>query len=657
MKLNSWFWLFLIYVLCTLPGCGGGSNVVSDDTTGILSIEDITVPAQSGGSGTISVKLVAPKGGPGSGTVTVSSTGSSLVSFTPASQSVNSNGAATFYYTSSEVQADTVVSFTVTVGTLSISKPVTLPGVGTLSLALSLPATADSDGTVTASFANGAKAFGRSVNISSDQPANIAFSSTEQPANAQGQAIFTFRILPFSTDTTATFTATAAATNQTIVKSILIPGVTVTPPVVTNPPVNSISFVSASPTYITLKGVGGLGRSETSIVSFIVRDVTGQPLVGQTVDFTLDTSVGGLSLNPASVVSDSSGSVKTMVIAGVVATPVRVTATVRGTTISVKSDQLTVSTGLPHQNGLSLSSQGVATPHPEAWGYDNVEVPIIAMLSDHFGNPVPDGTSVYFTTYGGSIEPAGTTQNGIATVKWRSQDPRPADGRAKILVYAIGEESFTDLIALNGLADPGEFTDLPEAFLAKSWTTDSTRRHCNPSLLSDYNPSLDSTGCLVRDPSVDPAIDFNGDGVYNTGDGKFNGVLQGSAYLGAPRSLHIFKNFQIIMSGSDAFISAIGPLDSNTRKPGLQITGPGTTTEVAIFIRDVNGNIMPEDTTTSFSFAGTCLSATPSSFKYRSIEASTSIKNTCTGSSSDTLYVTVTTPKGNVTRDSINISF
>jgi hypothetical protein len=651
MKLNSWFWLFLIYVLCTLPGCGGGSNVVSDDTTGILSIEDITVPAQSGGSGTISVKLIAPKGGPGSGTVTISSTGSSLVSFTPASQSVNANGAATFYYTSSEVQADTVVSFTVTVGTLSISKPVTLPGVGTLSLALTLPATADSNGTVTASFANGAKAFGRSVKISSDQPANIAFNSTEQPANAQGQAIFTFRILPFSTDTTATFTATATATNQTIVKSILIPGVTVTPPVVTNPPVNSISFVSASPTYITLKGVGGAGRSETSIVSFVVRDVTGQPLVGQTVDFALDTSVGGLSLNPASVVSDVSGSVKTMVIAGVIATPVRVTATVRGTAISVKSDQLTVSTGLPHQNGLSLSA---TTLRPEAWKYDNVEVPVTAMLSDHFGNPVPDGTSVYFTAYGGSIEPAGTTQNGIATVKWRSQNPRPADGIAKILVYAIGEESFTDLIALNGLADPGEFTDLPEAFLAKSWTTDSTRKYCNP-WVSDYNPSLDSTGCLVRDPSVDPAIDFNGDGVYNTGDGKFNGVLQGSAYLGAPRSLHIFKNFQIIMSGSDASISAIGPLDPD--RPGIKIDPPGTTTRVSILIRDINGNIMPEDTSTSFSFAGTCLSATPSSDKFRSTTAIISIKNTCIGSSSDTLYVTVTTPKGNVTRDSINISF
>ncbi len=523
----------------SLSACGGGSNVTSDDSTGILSIENVVAPSKSGGSGTIAVKLVAPKGGPGSGSVSISSTDSALISFSPSSQSVSSSGSATFYFTSTEVQADTTVSYTVTVGTLSITKPITLPG----------------------------------VSIST--------------------------------------------------------GTTVTPPVVTSPAVNSIAFVSASPTSITLKGAGGAGRTETSIVSFIIRDVTGQPLAGQTIDFTLDTSVGGITLIPAFAVSDSTGTVKTIVNAGIVSTPVRVTANVRGSSISVKSDQLTVSTGLPHQDGLSVA---FSSHNPEAWKYDNEIVSVSAMLSDHFGNPVPDGTSVYFTAFGGSIEPAGTTKNGIATVNWRSQNPRPTDGIAKILVYAVGEESFTDLNG-NGLADAGEFTDIPEAFLSKS-------------------------GKLTRDAATDPFIDFNGDGIYNVGDGRFNGIFQGASSIGSPRTINVFSNSTITMSGSDAFISSLGPperIDVNTG--GFAIGGTGTSTRVTISIVDLNNNIMPKETTTAFSFAGTCLTASPASANYRVTAADTSIKNNCTGSGTDTLIVTVTTPRGNITRNYIDISY
>lgn len=537
MKLHILYRSILICLgLFALSACGGGSNVVSDNTTGILSIESIAVPAQSGGSGTVSVKLIAPTGGPGSGSVTISSTNSSLIAFSPTSQSVNSSGKVTFYYTTTEVQTDAVVTFTVTVGSLSISNPITLRGVAST------------------------------------------------------------------------------------------PGGPVTPPVVISPPVNSIAFISASPTSISLKGTGGAGRTETSVVSFIIRDIAGQPLAGQTVDFTLDTSVGGISLIPASAVSDASGSVKTIVNAGVISTPVRVAATVRGTNISVKSDQLTVSTGLPHQDGLSVA---FSSPNPEALNYDDVIVTVSAMLSDHFGNPVPDGTSVYFTAFGGSIEPAGATKNGIATVNWRSQNPRPTDGIAKILAYAIGEESFTDLNG-NGLADPGEFTDIPETFLSKS-------------------------GKSTRDPASDPFIDFNGDGIYNVGDGRFNGIFQGTSSIGSPRTINVFSNSSITMSGSDAFITALDPLDLTGT--GLKIFGPGNSTRVTISIMDLNRNIMPENTTTAFSFSGTCLAANPASANFRSTTAGTSIKNNCTGSGTDTLIVTVTTPKGNITRDFINIFY
>lgn len=526
--------LILLTIVSILSGCSNNdSNVVSDDTTGILSIQNIAAPTQSGGSGTVSVKLIAPTGGPGSGAVTISSTNTTLISFAPSSQSMNSGGTATFYFTTATVTTDTVVPFTVSVGALTLTKSITLTA---------------------------------------------------------------------STPTT------------------------VTPPVVTSPSANSIAFVSASPTSITLKGAGGAGRTETSVVSFIVRDVAGQPLAGQTVNFTLDTSVGGLALIPVSAVSDSTGTVKTIVNAGVVSTPVRVTATVTGTTIAVKSDQLTVSTGLPHQDGLSLSA---SVQNPEALQYDGVEVPITAMLADHFSNPVPDGTAVYFTAYGGSIEPVGTTVNGITNVKWRSQSPRPVDGKIRILAYSIGEESFTDMNG-NGLADPGEFTDLPEPFLSKS-------------------------GGSTRNAAIDPFIDFNGDGVYNFGDGKFNGVLQGKSFVGAAKSIYVFKNYVFTMSGSHALIS-----------PVAFVIGQKSSTDITFTITDENQNSLPDKTTVTFSSASDgCTSGgfkiTPTSKTVNNtgtqLTFTTTLDNVCTTSGSGKLTVNVKTPQGIESNQEIVITY
>lgn len=463
--------MIFIYALCLLSGCGGGNDVVSDDTSGILSIESVNVPAQSGGSGTVSVKLVAPKGGPGSGTVAISATESSLIAFSPTSQSVSSNGTATFYFTTNEVQADTIVPFTVSIGTLSISKPITLK----------------------------------------------AISSS-----------------------------------------------TTTPPIVISPAVNSIAFVSASPASISLRNTGGTGRTQTSIVSFIVRDIAGQPLAGATIDFTLDTSVGGLSLIPVSVVSDSTGMVKTIVNAGDVSTPVRVTATARGTSISSKSDQLIVSTGLPSQDGFSVS---IEDSYTESLNKDGVEDKVTARLSDHFHNPVPDGTAVYFTTSGGSIEPSCTTVKGVCSVTWTSQAPRPANGRAVVLAYAIGEEAFIDLNG-NGVADAGEFTDTAGAF-------------------RDDNEN----GILNAGETYIP---FNSSGIFDVADGKYNGILQGSSSIGAPKSKYIYYNSAIVMASSQANV---------TNSCGNSIAvALGGSTSCTITVSDKNNGSMPVGTTVAFSY-------------------------------------------------------
>jgi hypothetical protein len=299
--------------------------------------------------------------------------------------------------------------------------------------------------------------------------------------------------------------------------------------VVQNADAGSIEFISASPTNIALRGTGGSGRSETSVVTFRVIDSIGNPVQNVGVNFSLTTSVGNLTISPDTTTegpaqTDSNGNVDVIVQSGTIPTPVRVVASLDSDdTISTISDELVISTGVADYNSLSLSASVLSV---EGWDLDGTQTTITARASDHFNNPVPDGTAVSFVTEFGSIQPSCTTVGGLCTVQWTSGAPRiptpalrdPAaitrqigdtdigeclnqDGtatnlnaaffpcfysnatdattsasaffgglgqvfgnRVTIRATILGEESFTDSNA-NGLFDDGEaFTDLTEAF-------------------------------------------------------------------------------------------------------------------------------------------------------------------------------------------------
>lgn len=269
--------------------------------------------------------------------------------------------------------------------------------------------------------------------------------------------------------------------------------------------VGSIAFVSASPQVISLKGTGGAGFSEVSQVKFIVKDNNDNPIQGVRVFFNLTTTVGGLSLQADDAITGTDGSVTAFVNSGTIATPVRVTASVTledGTPIFVQSDQLTLTTGIPDQNSVSLS---VETFAPEAWNEDGVTTSFNMRLADRFNNPVPDGTVVNFTTEGGRIDGSCVTSNSACSVTWESQDFRPADHRVTVLATVIGHETYYDKNG-SGIFDDGDsFDDLAEAF------RDDDEN-------GEYNPNLSSF-------SIDEKyIDYDGDGVFSDADGLFNGV-------------------------------------------------------------------------------------------------------------------------------------
>ncbi|HEX7080901.1 MAG TPA: Ig-like domain-containing protein [Gammaproteobacteria bacterium] len=354
--------------------------------------------------------------------------------------------------------------------------------------------------------------------------------------------------------------------------------------------VGSIEFVSATPTNIALQGTGDATRPESSTVVFRVKDASNGPVQGATVAFTLNTAVGGIALSTTSETSDNQGFVQTVVNAGTVATSVKVTATVTSASqpISTQSSQLTVTTGIPTDDSFSLA---VGCFNIEGWEYDGVTTEVTARLGDRFQNPVPDGTAITFTAEGGNIQSQCTTETtdiegGVCSVNFRSSNPRPADGRVTILSKAIGEESFVDANGNGAFDDSETFSDIPEPF-----------RDDNED--GDYDAGEDF-------------FDFNNNQSRDVEDSNFNGVLCNDPLRcsGAP-STGIAESNLIILSGSAAVITD----DAGLPPPSSVTMGTDSAMSFAFWIRDVNGNVMPGETTVTLSASGGGLTVTqPASY-------------------------------------------
>ncbi|TFW27715.1 Ig-like domain-containing protein [Duganella callida] len=401
----------------------------------------------------------------------------------------------------------------------------------------------------------------------------VTFSSTDKNAvfSAAGGAVVSdgngkasVQLSPGAASTAGAYAVTASASIAgNAVSASLNYSVSAAPPAAAT----QLLFVAATPQTIALKGTGGAGRQETSTVTFKVLDASGNPAAGAQVSFALNTSVGGLTLTPASATTNSAGLASTTVSAGTVNTPVRVTATLGGG-VSTLSDQLVVSTGVPEQNSFSL---GAAVRNVEGGEFNGCPAPngttITARLADHFHNPAPDGTAVSFTAEGGSIDascltgliqttqPDGSvlTTKGTAgecTVRFCAGNPRPADGRVTVLAYALGEESFSDSNG-NNRYDSGEpYADLGDPFRNDRAITDGNANGIDDAWAS---------GNALR-VGGEQYIDSNGNGSWDqTGNGVYNGVLQGTPNLntGNGNTVHVRRSLVMVLSNSTPAVSLL----------------------------------------------------------------------------------------------------
>ena len=242
----------------------------------------------------------------------------------------------------------------------------------------------------------------------------------------------------------------------------------------------SLAFISATPEQIFLKGSG---FTESSIVTFEVRDAAGNPLPNRVVELRLQTGAGGVTMegravesvdppsaDPFTQTSNALGRVSVRVNSGTQPTPVRIHAKLQGQTIATVSSNLSVGIGLPSQLNFSMSQQ---TINIEGYNVDNVPNTYTLIAADRSGNPVPVGTAINFVAEGGQVEFTKQIQqlSGIsqATSNFVSAQPKPVDGRVTVVAYALGEESFIDKNGNNTYDTGEEFQDLGNIFKDRNY--------------------------------------------------------------------------------------------------------------------------------------------------------------------------------------------
>ncbi len=609
--------LFLAAALAALAGCHGGDDPNPPDspseattgTTGTTGTPGAPTPAgepsialaltntagatvsaiSTGTPATVKATLKNAAGAVVPNAIVTFSTDATLATITPAATALtDASGVATVTLNpaTSLTAGATTITATAQVGTVAVTGSIGF-AVGVAAVTVTAPVLGVGAAPLSA-FGTTSIAVTVSVGgVPVTTPQNVTFSSA---CASIGKAVLTTGVATAAGGVaTGSYRDNGCAGTDVITASAA--GVTSpsTSLVVAPPVTGSIQFVSATPSIISLRGIGG---TEASQVRFKVLDTAGNPLSGKIVTFALSTTVGGITLTPAApatAISDASGLVVTNVNSGTVSTPVRVTASTpgatAGTTLTTQSSGLTITTGIPDQDSFSLSATKY---NPEFRDIDGSTTVLTARLADHFNNPVPDGTVVNFTTEGGSIIGSCSTEGGACSSTLTSQAPRPANGRVTVLAYAVGEESFVDLNG-NGVADlvPNEMidnssgalvsTDLGEAFRDDNWNG-------------------------VRDAN-ETFIDFNRNGVYDGPDGKYSGVLcdnvtappagSSAGTCSAIKTIHARQSVEIVFSGSTAIITKIAPAGT------IDLVGNclGASQQVDLRVVDVVGNPLPVGTT------------------------------------------------------------
>ena len=361
-----------------------------------------------------------------------------LTNLTPSTGSTLTNSAGVAAITINPATLQTAVQQAGSSGIISASA--TVGGVTTtaqqyytmgntsINLALITPATGSANvnayGTTTISLSvnsNGSLYTAQpvTVNFSSgcQQLANPKATLPSTASSVNGIVAVTYTDLGCGQSDTVTATVAGAASPVTVTLKVAAPIAA------------SINFISANPSNnsIVLPNSGGNGRTSTALLTYKVVDTNGNPLSGQTVNFTNNAPTIA-TLNTTTAQSQTDGTVTASVTSGSVGT-FRITATLAGSNpvISAISDSVVVSTGNPVSAAMDLAATVL---NISGWdGFIDSTV-ITAYLSDANGNAVAAGTPVSFTSPAGQLANSAiggclTDLTGACSITYRATNPLP----------------------------------------------------------------------------------------------------------------------------------------------------------------------------------------------------------------------------------------
>ena len=272
----------------------------------------------------------------------------------------------------------------------------------------------------------------------------------------------------------------------------------------------TIDFVEADP--VALAPSSQVGENSTT-VSFVVRDLLGNPVADKDVSFSLTNTTGGITIagETQQATTSDNGIVFAVVNAGTQSTSFRVIADLLDGE-STLSDEIGISSGVPVASSFSIGIDKLNFPKAaRVLGQENN---IQVYITDQLGNRSIDGSVINFKSpETGLIGDTCVIANGECSVVWKSTSAgRFVDGveyltlieeRVSVLAHTNGAEDFFDENG-NGIYDLGEdFTDLPELYLDEN-------ENNQYDLLEFF-------------------IDDNGNGVY---DAVGNGLWDGPCFSG-----------------------------------------------------------------------------------------------------------------------------
>ena len=303
--------------------------------------------------------------------------------------------------------------------------------------------------TATVTSASGSPVQGVIVTFTGGTAPSLTFAPTAATALTDANGLATVNLAASSATatgaTTLTATATVAGSAYAASKPFSIVAGAVTGTVVTPAAIN---FVGATPsgTAIVIKGAGGNGRSESAVLQFRIVDANNTPVKGVSVTFQLNGSSGGASLQQTQGTSNSDGMVNATVSSGTSPASIVVMASVTGTSITAQSDTLIVSNSVAISGGFEI----VAEKYNLDGRKTGDATTITAYVRDQFGNPVPDGVAVSFTTDYGVVASSTlggcSTVNGTCTVQFRVQNPRPLSNGLATVTGVVRVGSSTQLV-------------------------------------------------------------------------------------------------------------------------------------------------------------------------------------------------------------------